>query len=901
MDNEDRIRDWLDKRYRTVVEAQIEAAETLEGKRACFDDNRKAVHASLKRRLKDIEHALAALDKKTRERKEAIRNKTKEKRQALDTKRKEHTEKHRTTIKELEASSEQKRSLNTLKEEKIEHDHSTALSKVEPHCEEQCAMLDQRLEEAESTFSDNMAQLGQDTDLKKETLERRYADVVHDVEEKDERRKALLEKEMKAIADKIERYEKTFAGTLKETHARLKERLSPHEEALSAFKQEQKRDIEEINAYYEGELTKLEKYRKEKEKINDLEAAAALAKDIKKTKKKHEETLAMKRAQHDERRPPLEKAYEKALAEAQRKAFAVKSEGLGKIADYVNGLLYAKSKDLIETNDANIDILKHQDRKEADLKALDIDDRIQRKNYDRTLEEAKLEHASRSVLIRLDADLEKEREIKRYRLEKNRLVKSRSYAKALHRKETEKATLDHRLALDTFDVEKAMISREHTYELDVAHIENNIEKVRKDHEKESVLIDHYDLHAQNYTALKNDSHAVSQSGFAAEHKTRKQLMTAVYKNLLDDAERDHATMVEDIEKTYKEEIVIYEQAYRAIEKEHQTSMQSLMEKQALERNKDLEHIESLDPKKNKRLIRQYRQNLAAKQADHDAALALKKRELDNKRNIYQSMIDRIKHFRMQSLEEADTLLMHLRDQFNQVLIDIDRFLETEKRHAETMLEKTAHSAGLFETFQRKRHEQTKQLSETYLSRRIEREKEMKVGLYQSLNAEIARHKDHIAALEENAGKHLEDVDATFRETCATIEKTEIETVRAIEEETGDEIRRIEQRIQREKKRHEAAMKTLASNTEKAIASLYTEKDDVAAALEQRHAARDEDADAAREKYEKEKQEDLSRLSTRKQRLTKWLKEDAFRRFDVDDARRLKAVLQGVEPLEKIIR
>ena len=892
MNDNDRLNATLQEVYKRVVKEVHKTQDKLQDHRQLYRKNKTAIHHSLKQKLTALEADILTLKQNYKETLNELEINGKKNLEENDKKWLVLKKNYDKRLKEHKETLEKKRELSTLKEQKLTHELNQALNKINHQFTDEESKNHKKLEEAKSRYQELTDQVNQETELKKAALINQHAQRHSEINQALTEKQTALDKEHESLEEKLALYEKTAQKQIVAFQKTYEKALQPLDLELKELRESQSQERKSLEQQYETEIIKKKKFQKEKEKLGDNAAVNDYTKEIKKLIKQQAQALEEKSQEHQNVLTPIEETRKNTIAKYSENFLSLKSEIIQKISDYLNSMMVIRAKKLIETNNHNILLLKEDAKLTYEETTLEIDHKLQHLNFTQTLEEANLYFGYIQDDFTPQRALLEHQHKHHYDLEKNELTKAKNYAKQNYETQLQLEKLQDTLNRDENAIHQQKLEAIQRFDRFAVETEHHIQLIKKDHQKEQLLIKHYYTQARNYTALKNQSIKAYQPQFESEIETRKKQRLKTYKIMLDSAEKEHHDIIEDIETIYEQEMAIYQDTALKIEKEHQKMINEMMTSQALERNKDIEIIELCDPKKDKQKIKKLKRELTLKQEHHDQALAIKKRELEQKLALYKKMIETIKAFRLQSLEEAETLLMHIKDQIHQAMDYTLKTTEKDLQAYHHLYYETKHSADLFETFQLQRNEDTSTQARHYMASRIAKEEDSKATTKEKLDLELDRLNRKLQTLQHTYKEQCEDTELNHDEALTAIDRLSKENAESLSSAYESEKRRLENLRLRAKREYDSNLKNLNNTTHQQQETLFTQKDQAEAKYKETLQNRDKEAENYVQERENLKQKDLENMKSIQQSLIKLIAENPTTVLDEKAVPTIQFVLKG---------
>ncbi len=886
------LKEALMKNYEKVIEARLESDEALRHKTKLFQTNAKTIQGSLKTKLDAFSERLKTEETIYNEDKKTLKlnlQKTKS-----ELKKKEKTIQNKTTkdLTAIEDDYEKKQSLNTLKEQKIESDYQARLDRIAKKMQERQIALDKSIESSTQTFYDQTVQLEKETDTQNAKLENTINQKNSDYSSKIDQVNAATKKVLDASEQTKTAQIDAFKKALKKLMTEYKEVVKPAEEELKKLQTTQAKARQKIVDGFDETIAKILKYKKEKEKLKESSEVNRYTKELKAHRKEKDEALNELDAEHTLQREPYETKLQAIIDDYKKQAYALKETHIQAILETLITTKKHKTQDMIKTNEVNIERLIEEARFNHAQTTLKIDYDIQLINFNQTLEEARLAYDRQSAILKPETQKLNDEQKRQYNQNKNDLTTKRQTEKAEFDVNGDTRKIDQKIDLENVDYELKKHDYHYTYDKIARDIEFEKQKITNDFAKETILVGHYYHNAKNYTALKNDEIMTYKPSHekAIEHERTNQIKQ--YNTMLAQAEKDHDRMVGHIDDTFELEIAIYQEAIDRVEKHHNTTIKDLMAKQALERNKDLSLIESLDAKKDKARIKRLKRDLNTKQEHHDETIALKKRELEQKRQLYQHMIEQTKSFKMHSTEEAETLLIHIKDQIHDAIERVERNAQQAINTFDTLYYEVKHNANLFNIFQLQRQDDTLDQATHYKAARIKSQQELLAHHKQQLNEQLSAIKKAFDSMIESYKKERDERTKSHESKIEIIKKVHQENAEHIDELYENDAKKLNQQIQRLQKDYDQRLKTLTQDKKSEKEACFEKKDEAEKAHETILKRREDEAQNYQAERERMLEEDITRLTKHKDALLASIEQEPLKHLTEQDLKHIEAYLEG---------
>ncbi len=897
MDKETLGQKALNTRYKKVVDEQLKSDKTLQQKKTLYQKNTEAIDQSLNHKKTLFDTIIHEIESTFKKEQSVLLKTYKQQILALDKGLKEEKKRYSNDLKALDEALESKRSLNTLKEEKIENDFKMAKETFSKDNKKENTQIEKTYEKARASFDTKKTTLQEETKTKLDAIKKTHQDTRKRYDDALSHINQETKEKIKANEEATSSLETDFKKALNNAKKAYKEAIKPIEDAITALKKDYDKDVEELNTHYESEITKKQKYQKEKEKIADQQAASELAKEIKKLQKIQKEQLAHKLEKYNADLAPLNEKLEQTITQKKEELYKVKENHIDELVKLLKEKETIKQHELIKLNETNTKLLKEEAIYAHKKETITIDQKIQTINFNQTLEEAKLLYELESNLLNPKELLKIEQAKKSYNEQMNDLTKLKNYIKEVHKKDTK--LLELKLALKTEQNAYELKRRHEVYQFDkeALKLRKNQELMEKDALKETFLVKHYYVHAKNYVALKNETMDAYKDSTILEINNRLDLMIKHYQALIKSAEKDHETMIAKIDATYNDEIKLYQDALNTLEESQKNVLSDLETKQNKDLEKDKAEIDRLHPKKDKILLKKYLKSYELKAARYQETLEAKSEEIQSKKALYTQMIEKIKSARIHSLEEAETLLIHIKDQLENEIATQKSLASKAITRFNNMQYEMRKSAELFDTFQRGREEDTLKLSDSYKQQRIKKEEDSYNALKEELNKNLSSLKEKFKAYEIDNNNQQVETTHTYQLALEHLETTKEENLKSIQDLYLQEKKRLDQTIKTITKNYEQAIKTLNQNTDKEKASCFADKEKADETLK----STIKEKDKAHEHYTAERKnllnKDFERFDDASLHLLKLIKNDALTVLNEQDIPVVKAMITGEKAIE----
>ncbi len=889
----------LERRFGALVQKHVDTDQRVSALDALYEHNASTVDGVLTTDLARFDEALKTLEKDhTNTIKNLDREHEKRSKSLMRARDSADSELDQTTHELVEAL-EKKQTLNDLKAQKIDDEYRIALSHIDRRERERQQTLDKRVENETKTFYDRTVELEKTTAIAVDNLDQRIKEKTLAITERLDKHNDETEHALAEIDQRVQTVLRNTRRDVKDLKAAYVEAKKPKDADIESQKEAQSNARTEAEKEHDEAINKNIRYRNEKEKLDDKDGVARYNKTIKQLRKTKEDALDQLDKTHQEAQKPLEKDRDDLVKAYEERFFNLKKQAVETLRNLLIERAQTHAEALMTANAINIERLKVEAEHEHRKETTHIDHDIQLINFNQTLEEARLNYEKETARLKPESGIESTEAKRRFNREKNALSVKRDIEKAQHEATKEKARLEHQRVLKELERQRAEADVTLAHEKTMARHRRRLALYAKDLDKEKHHINRYYRHAKNYTALKNDhvrAHGPSTHLAVTAHlETQRE----TYRAMLDKAEHDHKRIITRIEETYRNEIAIYDAALKKLDHDHEEELRTLVSAQAKERNKDLEAIEALDGKKDRIRIRKLKRDLAQKQTNHDEAVAIKKRELEQRRSLYTSMREAINAFKLQSIEEAETLLMHVRDQIHGAMRDLEKAAEKEKALFEHVHYEIKHSADLFNTFQLQRREDTLDKATRYHDRRVAVENEKIDALMRETETRRARIESETEAAIQKIDRAIERVLSDTEAQVSSLRGREKDNASQIDRSAGEDTRKLKAKLDRIDEKHDKRQNELSDTKKKEKDACFKRKTKAEEDLEAMLALREDE----NEQYEKERRkmldEDVERITNHAESIIEKLQKDPIRLPREKDLGKLLDALQGEATIDTL--
>ncbi len=882
--------------YKGTIEKTLESLESLKARQSLFQKNREALKDSMRQSLENHTFNLDQVERTTEDTIQSHRHTFDITIPQIDSNAKKAKEDYEAALATFKKNYAEKIELSTLKRQKVKADYDFTVKKATETLLKIQDQADSDIDRAVERHSLNLSDLERNTNIDY-TINENHK----------EYRRLEFNKAYQAVKDRFKealgKANETLETTQKAYREALKKRMKAHqktmkplEKAIETTKEKQKKALETVKEKQHDELTKQESYLKEAKKLNDTTQMSTLEKTIKKLKRSHQEALE-KTIEHQKQalKPKLDER-DKVLKDEQDEIHALKLDHINQIEEALTEIERVKTEEKIAVDEQNTTYNKATLEYEQARQAIRIDHDMQMSNFDQARDEIEQVKSHEKNRAQPESDLKENEAAALKSKEEARIKRNDDVAKALHDKEKEIKTIERNLDIKAFERQRneAQHLRDHAIRNTIIH--KHLKEFEKDYEHEAMLVTHYYKQSENYAALKSDLLKARKPAIAQELQARSRRMIDMVDTMIDQAKKDHEVMVESIENTYKEEVEIYQDTYDTMKKNHQKILENLTTEQELRKNKTIEEINKLKDKKKKT---QLRQTLNQQELKDKETYTNKKRALDKKEAIYKSMLENIKEKRDRSLEEAQTLLYHMTDQFHAYLGTLKNLSKQEPQAFNELAYSIKHRAHLFKNFQSDRKLDTLQSAKDYLNTRVHRAKSEKTDNDSKRDRYLKNLKEDYDHARQNATSDIDTVKKTYEQTLESLEKTLEETLDKITQDTRAEKKRLDLYISKLNRTHDARMQELKKRYDHEKENLFDEKDQSEKRLDAEKERLTNAFEQDKEHYHAALQKTINFHAKTVEKISDFMKTDPIERVNSDDAHIIVDILKGEEALDTL--
>ena len=256
------------------------------------------------------------------------------------------------------------------------------------------------------------------------------------------------------------------------------------------------------------------------------------------------------------------------------------------------------------------------------------------------------------------------------------------------------------------------------------------------------------------------------------------------------------------------------------------------------------------------------------------------------------MRDDINAFKLQSIEEAETLLMHVRDQVHGAMRDLEKAAEKEKALFNHVHFEIKHSADLFNTFQLQRREETLDKATRYHDRRAATENNKIDRLTRDTEARRARIESETVAAIEKIDRALQRLQEETETQVGKLREREKDNAAQIDRSAGEDTRKLKAKIERIDEKHEKRLSELSDTKKKEKDACFKRKSQTEEDLETMLALRDDESEQYVTERNKMLNEDIEHITENAERIIDKLDADPVKLPREKDIGKLRDALQG---------
>ncbi len=801
----------LKKRYRGVVEAEVKSKAMVKGKTQLYQTNLEAIDASVNRSLKHVGENRSNINTHFESLQENVKAILRDKLKAVDQRRNQEEDRYKAETTRANDTLENKRELDTLKREKTRNDYDFKVKKANEDKQKTAKEADKAIEDAITAHNDYMAELIDDINARHEENDKVETDATNTFDETHQQIEATRQRRLNQLADDKSAYIESVRASIKALEKSYDEEKQPILEEIKTMETEFQREIDDIAAEYDRQIAKQENYKKESEKINDSDNVGFHEKKIKELKKQKQQSVEQKKNEREGTINPEKDKLNELTKSYEEKLYQTKETGAQKINDLLKQYDLIQDEQNIAIDEANTELNKALALHQKNRQNIEIDRHLQTVNIDHTLEEARAQNEHKSAMAapaqeRTENDAAYEQNVAYVEL-----TQAKEFAESDHKKAMDTIKADYDYAQDSLSLTAKRLSVLNRFDISHIDIERRRRSNKLDFDHENMLVSHYYAQSENYSAYKSEPFYDRKQFVEQEINARLKQKTDMYNALLENAEKDHAKMVEKIEETFENEKAIYERPYESMREKHQRTIDELVARQTEARNKILEKIGSLNMSKHKKEIARLRKDLNIMKHEHEETLQKTKSDLKNKRQIHLDMIEKLKKAKDQSIEESQTLLYHYTDQINAAI-------ETAKTHAQNELDafldtyyEIKHRSQLFKTFQRTRKQKTIDAANHYHKTRNQRLNDELSESKESMNKQLDAIDNEEAKRKQQHDALIQSINQTHEQTLETIEKRKASSLEYYKKLYEDEKSRLDNYEEKLRRKHSETMRNLKTD------------------------------------------------------------------------------------------
>ena len=822
MSYDDTLKKETLKTYYDILKKQKEAHDQFTQKLALFERNFKSIQTRIENNIQTTQNNAVAMQQKLKKNHDALEQSFLQKVSAFHAEKEKHLTQLNTQIAEISDAYEKKKTLKHLQEQKLDSDYEFQLKEITQARVQDIESLEKKHEQAEKIYQKQIKQLDVDTEETLQALRKKFDNDNLEYTKNHEMIKSKVQEKIIENEENLSTYEHQFEEALTALENAFKKAIEPIEKQIRVIEQNHNDTINKINKEHQALVDKKEKYRKEAEKINDMSKANLHLKEIRQLHKTNEEAVRQVKAALDKALDPILKNKQEVMLEYDNRSMTLKQEGLDKITAFLNAIQVAKTEEMLETDELNhtfnLAHLMFEQQKESTR----LDHIIQAANFKQSKDEQTLINEHQQAIMLPKQDIEVLHAKHFLDKEKNSITKAAQVAKANVEKSKLLAQETHQYSCQKIEYEEARLQA--LLSFDHAMLDLNHERAQVDQTVllENVFVKHYYKQSQNYTALKTVHLPTHQHAIENEMQIRTEQNTKYYKAMINRAERDHQTMCEHIETVYLKESQPIEAIIQTIEAQEKDAEAALKQKHADELK--TMKLAVKNQAKDKNDTRVQTKQLELLKEVHQEQLNQHAFYYKTKLKPYLELLKHLQHTRVQSLEETETLLHHITDQY-QLLIDTAIQQEKHLKHMiQTTQNNIQHSSDLFQTFQYQRLEDTMNATEQLHQTRFNTMFRTQKDLEKKLSDQLAKLERGFHEITQQYNLRVQAIkDRNYRQ-LEKIKQTSIDQQRKLEENYQEEIRRTELYINKLSRQHDNKMKELKREIDAIKQDAFSKKD-----------------------------------------------------------------------------
>jgi|GEM_PF-5761234 len=896
MDNQESLKKKTLELYLNVVKKRSENHDILEKKRALFDRNESRIESHLKNNIETNQKNKEKLITFIKSKHEALDETYNQKKADFSHAKKLLEETLKQEIKTIEETLENKKHLNTLKQEKLETDYDYKIKSLHENTLKKEATLENSIDEVNNKFNTQQTTLNEELDDHLANLEAALEKDNTVYTQNHESIKHKMAEKIKATQSKLDEYKVKFKEAIEALDASYKEAVKPITEEIAELEAVRDKEIRKLNREFETLINKKKKYKKEAEKINEHGKASALGKEIKQLQKDHDVALSDKKAEHKVQLEPAYKTKQDLDNDYQNKYFNLKQEGIKKITMFLNSLQVTKTEEMIETDEVNHTFNIARANYKQKKTSIRLDSKIQAINFTQAKDEALVELDYEKQSLSPHQDLKSLQA--KFVLDEasNELDKAIKVAQLTYQKDLDTLKANHQLALaeNAYHMNRLEALLIYGHEnLDLSYVKT---LTQKEATLEQMMSGHYYHHAKNYTALKTIQVEQHQSSIHTEIDTRLKENIKHYTSMIEQAQSDHELMINKIETTYHNELGPYQQAFDELALVREEALKTLKEKHE-ETIKTLK--ETIKQETDKQQKRVHQKTLETATEKYKETLDNFQKETEEALNPYRAIIKRIKQFRIQSIEEAETLLNHISDQLTHMIDEAKALAQKEKDTYEDVYYKIKHSADLFQTFQLQRKEDTVTASENYLTQQHALIHRKEKALESKLTKVLNQFDKVFAKEKRETSEYLEALEVNYQKDMDQLLQAQLSTYESLKADYEEDKRRTESYLAKLKRVADQNLKKISKDAEDEKTTCFNEKSDSEEALEKEISRLNQALEDEKKKKEARKKAIVDEYQKHVDKMIDRLKEDAKDRLTVQTVDDLEAYIMGNISIESL--
>ena len=880
------------KAYQDLLQKREEAKEKTQSYRSLFQFNQTKLKASLSENLATYQSLIVEFEQSYQDALNALKENFEETLKRSQDHFLDTNETLETELKEASKVKEDVHARTFVKDEDIDttyqaiydqanHDQSTSMDAIEKEIESYAYAHQTSQKELEDSTESYKQKLHQDFELIKKTFDTDFKKLSQTA--------AQTKKE---ILEKKETLHQTFIKSLKTLEEDYHQAAKPYLEDVGAVRLKHTKIKEQLENTQLQNRAKFERYLNEAKKIDDKEAEKKYKEELSHLKNIHQnELLVIEENLQKDLAPVIEKqkTFQKGY---QTQFLTLKKEYLDQLVHLLNQLERTKTEEMLDLDNLNLKLNKDEKTYKASLDLAQMDFTIQSLNYDQRKFEQTLFKEKEKALLGPAFDetiLDAKRNLQAHHATEEM---SRQEASDFEQFAKKRFDLKRTHAASDKNIKQRYLEAYYAYDKALFKWRLDRQKHQTLIKREAVLNSHYQTFSENYTALSSTWMSPQKEPLKERHQLELEILKKSLETLKQSAKENHQSLLEAIETIYHAEISPLKESYEFEEKIKDKHIQKL--EAAFKKQKNTLTIKGDKPlKKNERQLELLTQ-------DHQKALKKLSREFENNVLEIKGLMTRIEEARVNSKEEAETLLNHILDQldirFKETKILFDQELRRFEE-GETYLEK---SSGLFQWFQDKRIDDTTTALAQLDKVRGFKLAEEKTQILEQFLDRLEKIDLQESQAEESYQTALKSLDDQQRQNQKERQSDHQAYLLQNQKEIDEQLRRVENHRQELNEEYESQIKDLSSQMDQARKKFFTEKDRIEKTLDLDIKQLESDYHSYKEKKEAHYNTVIKTHQDQHQALIDALEKDAIVSMQSKDISFIEGILEKTVPMNTLI-